>query len=645
MDGNRKIIAVFTTPLVLLACALFGAQLVWTAVNFRAPVGPPVLISLPMMILSGLMPVAFRRAWTTPGLAAPAKQFWRALTLASVVNFVAILSDLSSYIKAPAPSQNPLRMAMFLLTFAWMLWALFRVPFGARNQGDRLRLFLDAGSVALAVLLITSYCSLAQLPGTPTGQQLTTTIVFSISLAVITLGIAKVLLSGDRSINPIALGMVGIGLGAEIVAMLAMPLVVDRPQISIEQTGRCGMYVIVTVASMIQRHGGLSGSGPVAKAIRYPISSMPYLAVAAVDAVLLLGLHDAGGAILGVGLGAVALTGVVIIRQLTAFRENTRLLARLGHQESRFRSLVQNASDVIAIIGAPGVLTYISPGIERLTGQPASHWIGTCVPPVRPEDIAGVVEKLHAVRDAGPGATISFDTRTVHPARGTVWVNITFTNLLHDPAVAGIIANLSDITGTRLYQDQLAYQASHDSLTGLANRALFSTEVQQAIDAGVGDHQVLALIDLDDFKAVNDTFGHSVGDGLLTTVADRLSTNVRPGDVVARLGGDEFAVLFSNVDTDQVEAVTQRLLAMLHEPLTIAGNDLHVTASLGFATSSRGDDVGQLLHRADLAMYTAKAAGKGRCARYTDAMARTPYDAASAVGAPGPYWQGVAAAD
>ncbi|GAA2611878.1 bifunctional diguanylate cyclase/phosphodiesterase [Dactylosporangium fulvum] len=158
----------------------------------------------------------------------------------------------------------------------------------------------------------------------------------------------------------------------------------------------------------------------------------------------------------------------------------------------------------------------------------------------------------------------------------------------------------------REHQRLLHEQATHDALTGLPNRMLFNDALESAAAA--------ILVDLDDFKAVNDTLGHPVGDSLLTEVGRRLRAAVRSGDVVARLGGDEFAVLLPDTES---EGVTARILTELTAPVQTHGHVLTVSASVGVAERGPDDDAQALLRHADIAMYAAKQRGKGRSARYT----------------------------
>jgi diguanylate cyclase (GGDEF)-like protein len=171
---------------------------------------------------------------------------------------------------------------------------------------------------------------------------------------------------------------------------------------------------------------------------------------------------------------------------------------------------------------------------------------------------------------------------------------------------------LATHAGLSLELDRLERAALSDPLTGLANRTLFLRRVEASLARDAGMATVLFL-DLDDFKAINDRCGHAGGDAVLVAAAGRIEASVRPGDVAARMGGDEFAVLLEDVDDHHGEQVGARILDLLAEPVVADGEPVWVRSSVGIATAAAGSiDAGGLLHRADMAMYGAKAAGKGK---------------------------------
>jgi diguanylate cyclase (GGDEF)-like protein len=193
--------------------------------------------------------------------------------------------------------------------------------------------------------------------------------------------------------------------------------------------------------------------------------------------------------------------------------------------------------------------------------------------------------------------------------------------------VVGRVWSFRDCTEHRRLQSELVHQAFHDPLTGLANQALFRDRVEHAatrLERSDGQLAVL-FIDLDEFKTVNDSLGHSAGDDLLRVASDRLTGCLRNGDTAARLGGDEFAVLIDDLeDADHATEIAGRIVAALQEPVVLGARQVTATASIGVAFGGVGSNVDELLRNADLAMYTAKANGKN-CVR---AYAREMHEAA-----------------
>ncbi|MDQ1744602.1 MAG: hypothetical protein QOE23_2941, partial [Pseudonocardiales bacterium] len=192
-----------------------------------------------------------------------------------------------------------------------------------------------------------------------------------------------------------------------------------------------------------------------------------------------------------------------------------------------------------------------------------------------------------------------------------------------DGVTVGRVWSFRDMTGHRKLEQELRAQAFTDPLTPLANRTYFIQHVTAALESGrrrEGSIAVL-LLDLDDFKTVNDSLGHVAGDALLIAVAERLRTCVADGDVAARLGGDEFVVLLRQLTgPDDAVYSAERVLAALSAPLVVEGQTLTIRASIGIALPSADEDAGDLLRNADLAMYTAKRDGGGRCHTYAPEM-------------------------
>jgi diguanylate cyclase (GGDEF)-like protein len=193
-----------------------------------------------------------------------------------------------------------------------------------------------------------------------------------------------------------------------------------------------------------------------------------------------------------------------------------------------------------------------------------------------------------------------------------------------DPDHSAVLISFTDITAQRMASERLAYEASHDSLTGLPNRAHVVGLLSQALKAGNRDAVAAVMfVDLDNLKNVNDSLGHDAGDDLIRIAAQRLRAGVRAGDVVARLGGDEFVALLCGpiVEAD-LDGLAARLHAILREPVVITGVSLRIGASIGVVLVNENDQrsAAEVLRDADLAMYEAKTDGRGKTHYFTEQL-------------------------
>jgi diguanylate cyclase (GGDEF)-like protein/PAS domain S-box-containing protein len=344
---------------------------------------------------------------------------------------------------------------------------------------------------------------------------------------------------------------------------------------------------------------------------RPPYSLLPYLAVAACQALLIFSAATSSWSIeaWGVLAGNVVVTGLVVVRQLDAFHENASLLTRLDaglatlrRTEQRFRSLVQHSSDITLIITAEGTISYASPALETVLGVTPQAAEGRKVLALlEPSDHRAARKAWRRI--AAGGTDTDLRLRARHADGSVRWLEITLTQLLTEPGTGGVVVNARDITVAHQLQQRLQYQARHDALTRLTNRAGLEEEAERT--RGVSTPTAVLMIDLNGFKPINDTHGHHVGDQLLVQVAQRLRDCVRPDDMVARLGGDEFAVLLQNAAPDQATSVADRITSALSLPAAIDGKQVQVSASVGVAYGS-GRDVDTLLKHADAAMYDVK---------------------------------------
>ncbi|GGL06203.1 putative bifunctional diguanylate cyclase/phosphodiesterase [Mangrovihabitans endophyticus] len=341
---------------------------------------------------------------------------------------------------------------------------------------------------------------------------------------------------------------------------------------------------------------------------------------------LVLGDRPAGDPLVGVltvGAPAWMLSGLrssveVLATQVALALERIELSQEVARRNSEtyFRTLVMNTSDVILIVDEVDQIRYASPSAVAVLGRDP---VGVSLPEIiHPVDQRRLSDVLGAVR-AGDGPSDGMDFRALGAHRTEVTLELHCRDLRADQSVAGLVVTLRDVTERRRLERELTHQAFHDSLTGLANRVLFTDRLEHALARAARDGSVVGVlfIDLDDFKIVNDTLGHAVGDELLMAVADRIGGALRADDTAARLGGDEFAALVENVqDPGAVEETATRILAALAEPIVVDGEELHAVASIGITTTPEANTATELLRQADLALYVAKGAGKGQWRRY-----------------------------
>jgi diguanylate cyclase (GGDEF)-like protein/PAS domain S-box-containing protein len=292
--------------------------------------------------------------------------------------------------------------------------------------------------------------------------------------------------------------------------------------------------------------------------------------------------------------------------------------------EARFGSLVRHASDLITVIDPDTTVTYQSPSIERILGYPAGDMVGQRFDRlVAPSDRAHLARRI-AVAAAGKDAE-PLECALTHQGGSTRHFEILFTNLIDDEHVGGILLNARDVSERKVFEAELTHQAFHDTVTGLANRAMFAERVRHAIVSSRREGLSLAVIflDLDDFKTINDSLGHAAGDEVLVEVARRLDANIRGGDTAARFGGDEFAVLLEDIAGSHDAADTaQRILEMLALPIRAGHRDITLRGSLGISVAILDDsrDADELIRDADAAMYIAKRDGKGAYRLFEPAM-------------------------
>ena len=306
--------------------------------------------------------------------------------------------------------------------------------------------------------------------------------------------------------------------------------------------------------------------------------------------------------------------------------------ARLRAAEARYRTLVEQLPLAIYVNDLDDAATplYRSPATETITGRAPEEWTANpalLAEIVHPDDRERVLAELAGA--AADGAPLSTEYRIVRADGSIVWV-LDESAVVHDgeagrPRRQGY---LLDMTAHRSVEEQLAHVAEHDPLTGLPNWAMFQQRVREAVGRAeaAGRGAAVLLVDLDDFKLVNDSFGHAAGDALVVEAARRLVGAVEDASAVSRLGGDEFAILLADLDPGRggggtglaADAMADRVRAALRAPAEIAGTEIYCPASVGISLYPEdAADPAELLKRADTALFQAKAAGRDGQRRFT----------------------------
>ncbi|XVV09388.1 putative bifunctional diguanylate cyclase/phosphodiesterase [Actinoplanes sp. CA-131856] len=379
-------------------------------------------------------------------------------------------------------------------------------------------------------------------------------------------------------------------------------------------------YLLVLVAATIATRRRLDDATVRQEAAAHRRNVSVLLPYAVVVLTLIVGLFwmSSGGAPSPFGTWCRYFSIFLIVVREAILRADNRQLARsleervaartaeLQGREQRFRALVEQSSDSLAILDADSTIRYQSSSVERIFGYRVEDLVGK-----RVVDVAGPVVAAR-IDEVMHGAISIFEMPLRHADGVERRAEMTITNLLGDPHVRGLVLNTRDVSEANDLQERLRHDAYHDALTGLANRTLFRERLAAAVAEG---EVAILFLDLDGFKEINDSLGHAAGDQLLVRVAERL--RVAEPHLVARLGGDEFAVI---VASGAPAVVADRILAAFEAPFALDGREVHAGAGIGIASSVDASDIEQLQRNADLAMYKSKDAGGGMWTAYHPSM-------------------------
>ncbi len=288
---------------------------------------------------------------------------------------------------------------------------------------------------------------------------------------------------------------------------------------------------------------------------------------------------------------------------------------QLRDSERRFRDFAEAAGEYVWEIDSQGCYAYVSNRVETVTGFRIEEVIGR-----RPEEFmppgegVRVRDWIHANRRTD-GSYRNLEHRAFNKSGASIWQMVNAVPVLDDQGVTiGYRGTALDITERKLAEQRIEELATRDPLTGLPNRRQFEHQLVRGTAHAQRTGQLLALmfIDLDNFKSVNDTLGHQVGDGLLKEVARRLSAAIRKGDTLSRFGGDEFVILLEGLKSPgDAGTVAQKIVAEVSAPCEVDGHQLTTSCSIGISVfPNETTDISTLMRHADSAMYAAKAAGR-----------------------------------
>ncbi|HEU5271798.1 MAG TPA: EAL domain-containing protein, partial [Jatrophihabitans sp.] len=518
---------------------------------------------------------------------------------------------------------------------------LLAIPIAAQSAAHRARSVLDGLMIAASLLLISWIAVLSPLITAGADSQMAMVISLAYPATdVVTVTMVLYIFLRGRQLHsaPMPLVMIGSGLVTFAISDSGFAYLTMTGMYSSGAVIDVGWFVgflLIGVAAL--KPAKVPDPAVEAELATRPLGVLlPYVAViAAVITSSLELLHTTNRGTF-IPWNRNALIMLIVGRQLLTLLENRALTrdlegrveartAELRASEQRFQALVQHSSDVVTVVDESATVIYQSESMERVFGHPAHTLVNRSLTELLESRAAGRLrEALQSVAQR-PYGTLSIELPIRRVDGRVCQAELTITNLLEDPNVGALVLNTRDITDRKELENQLVHEAFHDALTNLANRALFSDRVDQALRRRDRDEHPIGVLflDLDGFKEVNDSRGHAAGDELLTQVAERLRASVRPEDTVARFGGDEFAILVE-VDPDghnDAEVVAQRVIEQIGMPFEVDGNELHVSVSIGIAYGGpHAENAGQLMRNADLAMYRTKSAGAGRYTLYHPEM-------------------------
>jgi diguanylate cyclase (GGDEF)-like protein/PAS domain S-box-containing protein len=606
-------------PTIALAALGYAAAYVaWALVGgasdrVRAVASEGIFLPL-NAVLAVLFLLAARRDETSAAMRRALRCLSAASALLVAGNVVTVFDVLGH---RPVPSGS-LADVFFTLTYPLNMAAFLSIPVGQRRM-DRWKFLCDAGMVLSFAGLALWYFVLRPIAASTDGSALRLALLYPLADLLLLVGIVTIVLRRPLEDHRGAIVWLGVSTALMVVSDLVFNLGVvqrgERSRIGADVLFLATYVSLAVSAERFLRHPASGGPAPHSQRLARIASVLPFVAAGATYALLcVIALRQWIAPLSGAALGAVAVSIFLGARQLLAYRQNAARAAEAAVRasEARFRSLVQHSSDLIFVLGYDGVIQFASSSATRLLGYEPDALVGVELVALAHPDDAEVVSSFIRLTARAEGMSPPTEFR-LRGADTLVQMEAVGSNRLADEAVGGIVVNARDVGERKALLDQLAHQAFHDPLTGLANRALFYDRVSHALELAhrQGRPVTVLFLDLDGFKEINDTLGHAEGDHLLRMIAARLRACARATDTVARLGGDEFAVLVEDsAGVRHANRLVDRIREQMSFPFTLAGREVRISASIGSAAAI-GGGVDEVLRHADLAMYVAKRTEKG----------------------------------
>jgi diguanylate cyclase (GGDEF)-like protein/PAS domain S-box-containing protein len=607
--------------------AINGAAGVMLALQHPSTTGARV--SAAGLVLAGLLAAVAlaMRAWRDPTY----RRSWLLLAVAPVAETAWLIGALYPSIWHGALPAQPAGDLGHLLAVPFVIAALLGLPMPHHDRRTRLRTSLDALAAGFAFGALTYNF------GVPAAANHLGALqpVFGMALGTTVVAVlARARFEGGLGLKTLLCVVSGIGLVGLSSTLASYHLSTagwsaQDPYLSIAALGHlllvyaslCPLQSRDTVG-VLRRREQIAVLAPVLPLLPVAIvvvaSILTKVKLAPVTLVLL------GGLVASILVSTLfARLDQLVLSRTLEHRVVERTLALRTHAKW-FRALVQNSSDVITIVDPSGTIHYQTPSAARVLGYNPAAMVGRRFGALLRADDATRLEAILVDAALRPRSSQSVEFAMLHSDGRWCETETVVTSLVDDHDIRGLVLNTRDVSERKELERQLTKQAFSDSLTGLANRALFSNRVEAAIAERSSTRRQVAVLflDLDGFKAVNDAQGHAIGDNLLTLVADRLRGCVGPGDTVARLGGDEFAILLVGPHAEKSATQTaDRIREVLTKPFVLDGREVTLAASTGIALTDLGTEAAdQILRNADLAMYRAKAAHDGGYVRFQSEM-------------------------